>query len=138
MCNAICVTNSWKGLRDPEIPETLLREEARSSAETVNMAVDLESIASSMRNRRNMRTATVRVAQEVATPSSPNGLEDLKKQMNELTEAATELTKVMTQIVGAYGRVAPDGGISNRSSSKDCHRGKRAHCHACGSHEHFA
>ena len=84
-----------------------------------------------------MRTATVRVEQEVATRSSPKGLRDLRKQMNELTEAATELTKVKTQFFGAYWPDPPDGGISNRFSSRDCRSGKQAHFLACGSHGHF-
>ena len=60
-----------EGLSDPELLEALLREEARGFSETVNRAVNLESISLSIRSRRNTRTATVREVQEAATPSSP-------------------------------------------------------------------
>ena len=58
--------------------------------------------------------------------------------MNNLTEEVTEFTKVKTHFIGAYRPNAHDGAISNRSLSKDCRRGKRSHCYACGSRGHFA
>ena len=77
----------------------MLRKEARGFSETVSRAVDLESISRSIRSRRNTRTATVRVAQETATSSLPQYLNDLTKQLKGLMVTTKDLTTAMTQFV---------------------------------------
>ena len=97
-----------EGLSDPDIFETLLREEVRSFSETVSRAIDLESISRSIRSHRDMRTTIARVVQEASTSSSPRNLNDLKEQMNGLMVTIKNITKVMTQFVLTYGDIFRD------------------------------
>ena len=125
------------GLKDPQLSETLLREETRSFAQTIERAAEIESISVSMQNRKNMRTAIVRVAQEVPTSSlqKHNGL---REQLNDLTDATTELTRVMTKFVGAYRQYAPDGGRPSKFLSTENQLSKISKCGSCGSYGHIA
>ena len=125
------------GLKDPQLSETLLREETRSFAQTIERAAEIESISVSMQNRKNMRTAIVRVAQEVPTSSlqKHNGL---REQLNDLTDATTELTRVMTKFVGAYRQYAPDGGGPSNFLSTESQPSKLSKCGSCGSYGHIA
>ena len=97
-----------EGLSDPDIFETLLREEVRSFSETVSRAIDLESISRSIRSHRDMRRTIARVVQEASTSSSPRNLNDLKEQMNGLMVTIKNITKVMTQFVLTYGDIFRD------------------------------
>ena len=107
-----------EGLSDPDILETLLREEVRSFSEMVSRAIDLESISRSIISHRETRTAaTARAVQEAATSSSPRNLNDLKEQMNGLMVTIKDFTKVMTQFVLTYGDIFRDYQLRQKSLS---------------------
>ena len=90
-----------EGLFDPELLEVLLREDSRSFTDTINRAVDLETITRSIRNRSTKRVAALRVTQEATTGSSNPEMTEMRQQMNEVSQAMNNLTNMMSRFMSS-------------------------------------
>ena len=90
-----------EGLADSDLLEVLLREDPRSFTDTINRAVNLETIAKSIRNRPSKRAAALRVAQETAAGSSNTEMTEVRQQLNEVSQAMTNLTNMMSKFMSS-------------------------------------
>ena len=91
-----------EGLSNPDLLEVLLRENTRTFRETVDRAVDLQSIATSARTRQNRRVAYARLAQEpTVVVEDQIAVDEIKQQLKEMTCAMNSLTNMVNQFVGA-------------------------------------
>ena len=90
------------GLLDTGLLEVLLPERTRGFVDTVDRAMELESIANSARTRQNRRVAYARLAQELAVAAEgQTAVKALKQQLNEMTSALNSLTNMVGQFVSA-------------------------------------
>ena len=89
------------GLLDSDLLEVLLRERTRGFVDTVDRALELESIANSARTRQSRRVAYARLAQEPAVAAENQIAVEMKQQLNEMTSALNSLTNMVGQFVSA-------------------------------------
>ena len=89
-----------EGLADSDLLKVLLRENTGTFTETVNRAIDLETISKSIRKRPNKRVDTIRVTHDAATVNSNPEMDEMRTQLNAM-EVANSLTEMMTQFISA-------------------------------------
>ena len=88
------------GLSESDLLEVLLRERTRGFVITVDRAVELETIANSVRTRLSRRVAFVRLAQEpTVAAEDQTAVTEMKQQLNEMTRALGSLTNMMGRFV---------------------------------------
>ena len=90
-----------EGLADPDLLEVLLRENTETFTETVNIAIDLETISKSIRKRPNKCVVTIRVTHNAATVNDNPEMDEMRKQLKGMKVAMKSLTEMMTQFVSA-------------------------------------
>ena len=90
-----------EGLADPDILEVLLRENTETFTETVNRAIDLETISKSIRKRPNKCVDTIRVTHDAATVNDNPEMNEMRKQLKGMKVAMKSLTEMMTHFVSA-------------------------------------
>ena len=90
-----------EGLADPDLLKVLLRENTGTFTETVNRAIDLETISKSIRKRPNKRVDTIRVTHDAATVNSNPEMDEMRTQLNVMKVATNSLTELMTQFISA-------------------------------------